>query len=141
MKEWLVKWELEEYLDQFMANGVNKKTHLLQFQKDAGGNLQALKDILNEFGIKMSPMHARTLLNALNDPSLFDMKEWLVKWELDEYFDQLVASGITKKTHLLGIKEEAADNLTVLKEILTENNIKMLPIHARPFMKALKDLY
>jgi hypothetical protein len=69
------------------------------------------------------------------------MKEWLVKWELDEYFDQLVASGITKKTHLLGIKEEAADNLTVLKEILTENNIKMLPIHARPFMKALKDLY
>jgi ribosomal protein L12E/L44/L45/RPP1/RPP2 len=34
---------------------------------DAGGNLTALKESLSEVGVEMKPMHAKLLLNALND--------------------------------------------------------------------------
>jgi hypothetical protein len=67
--DWLTQWELEEYADQFLASGLNKKFHLVQLQKGAGGSLPSLKNTLRDIDIKMAPMHALTLLNALNDLS------------------------------------------------------------------------
>jgi hypothetical protein len=67
MKEWIVKWELLQYYDQFLLCGIDNKTGLLQLHKDAGGQLSLLRESLSEIGVDMKPMHAKILLNALHD--------------------------------------------------------------------------
>eukprot|EP01038_Epipyxis_sp_PR26KG_P010757 gene10757-14446_t len=67
IQDWLLQHGLEDYYDQFIASGIDKKIPLLQLKKDAGGNLTALKESLSEVEVVMKPMHAKLLLNALND--------------------------------------------------------------------------
>ena len=78
--------------------------------------------------------------SSLASSSLFDVKEWLSKIELSEYYDQFVASGYKKKAHFLQIKKDVGGNLSELKRILSEDDIQIDKADTRLLLNALNEL-
>jgi len=63
VKEWLSKIDIIflDYYDQFVSNGYDKKSFLLQLKEDATGDLDNLKRIMNNDGIQMKSLTVRAL--------------------------------------------------------------------------------
>jgi hypothetical protein len=67
IKDWLLKNELLEYHDQFIASGNVKIVHMLRIKNKVGEDLAVLKRILGEDEITMKSADARLFLDALNN--------------------------------------------------------------------------
>jgi hypothetical protein len=83
---------------------------------------------------------ASSIIIENDDSTLFDMRDWLTLKKLGVYYDQFIASGIDEKFHLLELKRNVGDDVSILKSMLVDAEIQIKPFHAITLLNALKDL-